>query len=210
MMKRVLFVCAMVVANVCFCQKSINVGKIEVFQIDIQLNEVQEVVRIDENGSTYISHEIKPKTAKVFVKCKEKWPQVDCFDLMVAWSTWAEKGIKVTPKWQTMQEFSLMALQPTEKGTFATLVFSLDFSSTMRGVGEVEVKWHEKEQRFKASRGHGIMYKVVDSTKADGIERGSYGASRKFIPSWGSWSMRRVLFSDAQIKQIIKDFGGQK
>lgn len=214
-MKKLAFIVAIVVGITAFGQGK---AESELFRFDFDYTVPRGTVLVDEKGSPYIHVDLVQAHAVKLIEVRKD--RYGC-------SAWEKRIVldKRSGKWcvngMGVGQFGLYALNVKEgRSAKGMVAFATSLPPQGEGLsphvarvaGEVEVEWDETERRYVALSGRGQVagFSNPDFCMAgESVGRASIMTLCKMFPAWGTFTMRQVGYTDAEIVAVLLG-GGEK
>jgi hypothetical protein len=205
-MKKLIVVAAIILVSVAaMAQKPNNIGMSELLEITSVINVPVVIMAKDENGSPYVRVEMDTLVTKKYVKNTQKWPRANTHEVATI--------VNGKLRWQVMSHVSFLEANPKTKDNWGFVafqssvgIFNPDIPTiTVYYAGLLETKWDETEQRFRIVKGKGTISGFSNSNKIvrQYTDEAAFGLQDNYLPAFGTFTVRPVKYTDAQIKNIL-------
>jgi hypothetical protein len=204
-MKKLIVAAIILVSVAVMAQKPNNIGMSEVLEITSIIDVPTTIVVNDAEGSPYVRVEMDSLVSRMFIKNTQKWPRSNTHEI----ATIANGKLR----WQVMSHVSFLEANPKTKDNWGFVafqssvgIFNPDIPTiTVYYAGLLETKWDETEQRFRIIKGKGTISGFSNSNKIvrQYTDEAAFGLQDNYLPAFGTFTVRPVKYTDAQIKNIL-------
>lgn len=186
----------------------------ELFRVDIDATVPYGTRLLDEKGSPYIHIDMKQVHVTRFIQIKKQKYSIDAWILDAAVN---KKTGRASINGAGLNQFALFAYNTLEgRADKGMVAFSMNIPEQGEGVpapklyfaGETDVRWDEEKNRYVLISGKGTCsgYSHPETSEASStIEKSTIYTLCKMFPAWGTFTISKVDYTEAQIIQIILD-----
>lgn len=204
-MKKLIIAAIILVSVAAMGQKPNNIGMSEVLEITSVINLPVVIMAKDENGSPYVRVEMDTLVTKKYVKNTQKWPRANTHEVATI--------VAGKLRWQVMSHVSFLEANPKTKDNWGFVAFQSSVgvytpdvpAITVYYAGLLETKWDEAEQRFRIVKGKGTIsgFSNNNSIIKEYTDEAAFGLQDRYLPAFGTFTVRPMKYTDAQIKNIL-------
>lgn len=181
----------------------------ECLVFELNIHQLRAVESVDEKGSKFVHVDVVPrKLTEVFY-----YRHTSGGRFLQCWHAKTTNGTSLAGSGESRQ--AVMVMNAKEGSADGYIVFIMDIpkvdaftpSAQLHLSGTFEGEWNEAEQRYILKHGSGVIAGHSTATKWaawDFLEQAVPSIQSPMSPVWGSFMVRREVFTEKEIVQLIK------